>query len=319
MALFDLFRNTGSLTSNTSTDRTRSPEISPISLATNTTRLNFPRKLVNFKRREARRLRLVNFKLRYGLNELIIFGIKNALSCLFPAFIFGLLILSKLIQIAFFPRYDFLLFGCIVMQAFMYFSKLETAHELLVITMFHLLGLAMEIYKVSMGSWSYPEFAYTKVMGVPLYSGFMYASVGSFVCQAWRWFDLRVENWPGLVTATSISVAIYLNFFTHHYVYDWRWVVTVLLIFSFWKTRWVFKATDVQRRFPMVLSFLLIGFFIWVGENIATYFGAWRYASQHEGWKMVSLGKISSWFLLCVLSIVIVVQLKFIKNKYSET
>jgi uncharacterized membrane protein YoaT (DUF817 family) len=312
MAISDLFRNTGSLPANTDTNRTTQPEINRLPLAIKTNWLNF-------QRREARRLRLENVKLPNALIELIAFGIKNAFSCLFPAFIFALLILSKVIEFPFIPRYDLLLFACIAMQAFMYFSKLETAHEVLVITMFHLLGLVMEIYKVSMGSWSYPEFAYTKIMGVPLYSGFMYASVGSFVCQAWRWFDLRIENWPGITVAASISAAIYLNFFTHHYIYDWRWVITVLLIVSFWKTRWVFQAADVERRFPMVLSFLLIGFFIWVGENIATYFGAWRYASQHEGWKMVSIGKISSWFLLCVLSIVIVVQLKFIKNKYSQT
>lgn len=204
------------------------------------------------------------------------------------------------------------------MQAFMYFAKLESAGEVLVISMFHLLGLAMEIYKVSKGSWSYPEFAYSKVYGVPLYSGFMYASVGSFVCQAWRWFGLRVEKWPGIVAAVFISTAIYLNFFTHHYIYDFRWIITILLLTIFWKTKFVFTSTHAERRIPMVLTFLLIGFFIWVGENIATFLGAWKYASQHEGWRMVSTGKISSWFLLVVLSIVIVVQLKFIKSKIQQ-
>jgi uncharacterized membrane protein YoaT (DUF817 family) len=252
-----------------------------------------------------------------SLNELLAFGLKNALSCFFPGFIFLMLILSKLIQIPYLPRYDFLLICCLAMQAFMYFSKLETASELLVITMFHLLGLTMEIYKVSMGSWSYPEFAHSKVFGVPLYSGFMYASVGSYVCQAWRWFDLRLENWPGIIVASSISIGIYLNFFTHHFIYDFRWVITILLIIAFWNAKFVFTATKVERRIPLVLSFLLIGFFIWVGENIATYFGAWKYASQHEGWKMVSIGKISSWFLLVVLSIVIVIQLKFVKAKIN--
>jgi uncharacterized membrane protein YoaT (DUF817 family) len=250
-------------------------------------------------------------------SEFLIFVVKNALSCLFPAFIFCALLISKVVSIPFLPRYDFLLIACISMQLFMYLKKMESSREVLVITMFHLLGLIMEIYKVSMGSWSYPEFAYSKVYGVPLYSGFMYASVGSFVCQAWRWFDLRLENWPGIIAASLISGAIYVNFFTHHFIYDFRWIITLLLIVTFWKTRFVFKATHVERRIPMVLSFLLIGFFIWVGENIATFLGAWKYASQHEGWRMVSFGKISSWFLLVVLSIVIVVQLKFIRSKYT--
>ncbi len=143
----------------------------------------------------------------------------------------------------------------------------------------------------------------------------MYASVGSFVCQAWRRFDLRLEHWPGISVAASISVAIYLNFFTHHFIYDFRWIITLVLIIAFWKTKVVFKANHKERKMPLVLSFLLIGFFIWIGENLATLFGAWKYASQHEGWRMVSTGKISSWFLLVVLSVVIVVQLKFIKGE----
>jgi uncharacterized membrane protein YoaT (DUF817 family) len=166
-----------------------------------------------------------------------------------------------------------------------------------------------------MGSWYYPEVGYSKVFGVPLYSGFMYASVGSYICQAWRWFNLRLENWPGIIAAAFISITIYLNFFTHHFIYDFRWIITLLLIILFWKTKFVFNTNGKERKMPMVLAFLLIGFFIWVGENIATYLGAWKYASQHAGWKMVNLGKISSWFLLVVLSVVIVIQLKFIRGR----
>lgn len=252
------------------------------------------------------------------LKEIFSFGVKQGLSCLFPGFIFCMLILSKLIQIPYLPRYDFLLVACIGMQAFMYYSKKESGMELLVITMFHLLGLTMEIYKVSVGSWSYPEFAYSKVSGVPLYSGFMYASVGSFVCQAWRWFDIKLENWPGFPVAAFISAAIYLNFFTNHYIYDFRWVITLLLVVIFRKTKVLFNTNRVVRKMPLVLAFLLIGFFIWLAENLATFLGAWEYASQHDGWKMVSTGKISSWFLLVVLSIVIVVQLKFIRDRNQK-
>lgn len=248
-------------------------------------------------------------------NEAIVFGLKNVMACFFPGFIFVMLVLSNVISTVTIPRYDFLLAACISMQAFMYLSKMESGRELLVITLFHLIGLAMEIYKVKMGSWYYPEFAYTKIFGVPLYSGFMYASVGSYVCQAWKWFEIRLENWPGIFHAGFISIAIYLNFFTHHFIYDFRWIITILLVIIFWQTRFVFNTNGKERKMPLVISFLLIGFFIWVGENFATYLGAWKYASQHEGWRMVSFGKISSWFLLVVLSIVIVIQLKFINSK----
>jgi uncharacterized membrane protein YoaT (DUF817 family) len=268
---------------------------------------------LHFTRYQANDTRLEKYS-----KELLSFGIKQVFACVFPAFIFCMLIISNLIHIPFLPRYDFLLIACIVMQAIMFFSKVETGAEVLVITLFHLLGLFMEVFKVAMHSWSYPEFAYSKIFDVPLYSGFMYASVGSYVCQAWRWNKLRIENWPGFLPAAFISLSIYLNFFTHHYIYDFRWVLTLLLLIIFWKTKVIFNTNNVDRKMPLVLSFLLIGFFIWIGENIATYFGAWKYATQHEGWKMVSLGKISSWFLLVVLSIVIVIQLKFSKAQ-NET
>lgn len=249
------------------------------------------------------------------MNEIIAFGYKQVRACFFPGFIFCMLILSRVIPVPFLPRYDLLLVSCIALQAFMYFTKMESGSELLVITLFHLIGLVMEVFKVKMGSWSYPEPSYTKVFGVPLYSGFMYASVGSYVCQAWRLFQVRLEHWPGIVAAALISLAIYLNFFTHHFMYDLRWVITVLLVLIFWKTKIVYTTTNAERKIPLVLVFLLLGILIWVGENIATYLGAWKYAAQHEGWKMVSVGKISSWFLLVVLSVVIVIQLKFIKAR----
>lgn len=236
------------------------------------------------------------------IKELAAFTSKQLLSCIFPAFIFLMLLISKVLPINLLPRYDFLLITCVLMQWFMVKFKLETSTELLVISMFHLLGLLLEIYKVQKGSWSYNEFSYLKIFHVPLYSGFMYASVGSYVCQAWRWFNLKVINWPLSWQAVLISALIYLNFFTHHYLFDFRWIITLTLLLIFRKTRVTFITNNKTRKMPMVLAFLLIGFFIWLAENIATFLGAWKYASQHDGWKMVDLGKISSWFLLIVLS-----------------
>jgi uncharacterized membrane protein YoaT (DUF817 family) len=44
----------------------------------------------------------------------------------------------------------------------------------------------MEIFKVHMGSWAYPEAPPFKVFDVPLFPGFMYASGGSFIARAIR-------------------------------------------------------------------------------------------------------------------------------------
>ena len=61
---------------------------------------------------------------------------------------------------------------------------------------------------------------------------------------------------------------------------------------------------------PLVLSFVLIGFFIWIAENIATYFGAWVYPNQAKQWAIVGPAKISSWMLLVIISFIIVAALK---------
>lgn len=87
-------------------------------------------------------------------------------------------------------------------------------------------------------------------------------------------------------------------------------------------TVFLFAVDMVSRQrysMPVVLSFFLIGFFIWIAENILTFLGAWKYPNQYEIWRMVHIGKISSWFLLVIISIVIVVNLKHIKYKHRTS
>ncbi len=245
---------------------------------------------------------------------LLHFGYQQALSCIFPAFIFILLGISHVIIIPGLPRYDFLLLACLAIQALMVWTKLETIDELKVITLFHLIGLALEIFKVQMGSWAYPEEAYTKVLGVPLYSGFMYASVASYLCQAWRRLDITLTGWPHYLITVPLGASIYLNFFLHHFWLDVRWYLTFLIFAGFWRTRVYYRVNHQQHMMPLWLSFVFIGFFIWLAENIATLLGAWQYPNQQHGWHMVSVSKISSWFLLVIVSFIIVVQLKHVKE-----
>ena len=58
------------------------------------------------------------------------------------------------------------------------------------------------------------------------------------------------------------------------------------------------------------LAFFLVGFFIWIAENIATFFGAWVYPYQAGQWAIVGPNKISSWMLLVIISFIIVAALK---------
>jgi uncharacterized membrane protein YoaT (DUF817 family) len=66
---------------------------------------------------------------------------------------------------------------------------------------------------------------------------------------------------------------------------------------------------------PVLLAFLLTGFFIWLAENFATFFGAWQYPNQANNWKLVHPGKVTSWLLLFIVSFLIVAQLKRTKAK----
>jgi len=251
---------------------------------------------------------------RRFIQELLVFGTKNALSCLFPVYIFAVLLLTKEFGTGIIPRYDMLLLLCLGMQAFLYFSGMETKDELKVICLFHLLGVVMEIWKVNHGAWSYPTFANTKVLGVPLFSGFMYASVASFLTQGWRYFRIELPGWPSRTYVAVLGAAIYLNFFTNVYVPDVRWIIIPALFILFWNTRVSFYTTT-RRSMPVTLAFLLICFFIWIAENIATWLGAWQYGHQAQAWHAVHFGIIGSWFLLVIVSFILVAELKKAKGE----
>ncbi len=252
------------------------------------------------------------------LKQLFHFGWELALSCVFPVVIFASLAITQTISMPLLPRYDWLLIIFLLMQVWMVRSGLETKDELKVITLFHLIGLALEIFKVHMGSWSYPEDGIAKVFGVPLYSGFMYASVASFLCQAWRRLQVELIKWPPFWLVVPLAAAIYLNFFTHHYWIDIRYWLAGLVIIVFWKSWVSYDVNGTRYRMPLALSFVLIGFFIWIAENIATFFGAWKYPNQTDAWSLVSLGKVSSWVLLVIVSFLIVATLKRVKGRTSR-
>ncbi|WP_079508689.1 DUF817 domain-containing protein [Mesobacillus jeotgali] len=249
-----------------------------------------------------------------AIMQLFRFGREQALSCIFPAVIFASLAITQVVELPILPRYDWLLIIFLVMQWLMVRSGLETRDELKVITLFHLIGLALEVFKVNMGSWSYPEEGYSKVFGVPLYSGFMYASVASYLCQAWRRLKVDLVDWPPFLLVVPLGAAIYLNFFIHHFWVDIRWLLSALVILVFWKSWVLYEVGGNKYRMPIALSFVLIGFFIWIAENIATFFGAWQYPNQAEAWSLVHLGKVSSWLLLVIVSFLIVATLKQVKK-----
>jgi uncharacterized membrane protein YoaT (DUF817 family) len=247
-----------------------------------------------------------------ALHELLVFALKQAAACIFAASFLILLAVSSQVAIPGLLRYDFLFLGALAIQALLIATRLESWREVAVLSMFHALGMGLELFKTSPGvaSWSYPEAAYFRLATVPLYSGFMYAAVASYMMQSWRLLRLRLTHMPPLWASVLLSTLIYGNFFANHYLPDQRWWLAAGVLCAFGRTQVHFTVTHVERRMPLVLSFVLIAAFIWIAENLATFFGGWVYPAQAQKWAIVGPHKISSWMLLVIVSFLIVANLK---------
>jgi uncharacterized membrane protein YoaT (DUF817 family) len=238
------------------------------------------------------------------LYEFVRFGVKQAWACLFGALMLALLIVTYLIYPKSAPlyRYDFLTLAAIAIQVVMLRFRLETPDEARVIAMFHIVGTAMEIFKTSVGSWIYPEPALLRIGGVPLFTGFMYAAVGSFIMRCWALFDFRFTRHPPIGALILLSIAIYVNFFAHHYVIDIRILLFAATLALFGPTMIHYKIWKVHRTMPLLVAAGLTAIFIWAAENIGTASAAWLYPNQRRGWQLVSPGKLGAWFLLMIIS-----------------
>lgn len=253
-----------------------------------------------------------------NIRQLIDFAARQSLSCIFPVTIFAALALTRVISVPGLPRYDLILIICLFVQFLMYRSGLETRDELKVIAVFHIAGLLLELFKTHMGSWSYPEPALSKVVTVPLYSGFMYASVASYMCQAWRRLDLDLTFWPAHSLVYPLGALIYINFFSEHYIFDLRYPLIASVFILFCRTRVLFTVSGIRRAMPLSVAFVLIGFFVWIAENIGTYLSGWQYPHQVDTWRIVHSAKITSWFLLVIVSFIFVAELKHVKAKLAK-
>lgn len=239
--------------------------------------------------------------------EFLMFGLKQAWACLFGALMLALLLGTFL----FWPdeaplaRYDFLVIASVAIQGLLLATRLERWDEALVILIFHVVGTIMEIYKTAQGSWIYPEESVLRIGDVPLFSGFMYACIGSYIARATRLFELRYIAYPPLWATWVLAIAAYANFFTHHFVVDVRYALFALSAAMFWRGWFVFTPDRTPRRMPLLVGYLLVALFIWFAENLGTFAAAWVYPSQRDGWHMVSIDKLGSWYLLMLLSFVL--------------
>lgn len=258
--------------------------------------------------REGLRARYVKGPWSLGVFEFVSFGIKQAWACLFGGAMLGLLLLTHF----FYPegaglsRYDFLVIAAVTLQAALLLSGLETWEEARVIFVFHVVGTIMELFKTSAGSWIYPEESFLRIGAVPLFSGFMYAAVGSYLARVWRIFEFRFTQFPPLWLQGLLALAIYVNFFAHHWTVDIRYGLFAATALIYLRTLVWFRPDEIHRPMPLLIGFFLVAVFIWFAENLGTFARAWAYPGQENGWEMVSLSKLGSWYLLMIISFVLV-------------
>jgi len=245
---------------------------------------------------------------RSWLYEFLLFGFKQGWACLFGGLLLMLLIATHLFYPANAPfaRYDFVTLAAVAIQLGMLALRLESWDEAKVILAFHIVGTVMELFKTAQGSWLYPEPSLLRVGDVPLFSGFMYAAVGSYIARIWRIFDFRFTGYPPRWITILLAIAIYVNFFAHHWLPDVRLLLFAMVGIAFARTRIWFRPWREHRSMPLLVGWLLVALFIWFAENIATFSRAWLYPGQRDGWAMVSLGKLGAWYLLMIISFVLV-------------
>ncbi|MCV6639483.1 MAG: DUF817 domain-containing protein [Thiotrichaceae bacterium] len=237
------------------------------------------------------------------------FWIKQAYACIFSIYIVGVIVVTSYwYPLESLHRYDFIFLSAIGFQILLLVTKLETPREAIVIVVFHIVATIMELFKTSnaIGSWVYPEEFFFGYGNVPFFAGFMYSAVGSYIARVWRIFEFEYSYYPPKLLTIVVVILIYLNFFTHHYIWDFRWVLLGIIILMFYKTDIYYKILDEHRKMPLLLGWFLVAFFIWIAENIGTFTGTWLYPNQMNGWEIVPLGKLSSWYLLMLLSFVLV-------------
>ncbi len=247
---------------------------------------------------------------RVYATELWHFFIANLRASQFGAFLLALFLLTEVVPVPFISRYDFIFLCAVGFQLCALLFKLEHPREFAVIFVFHILATGMELFKTYplIGSWAYPgvEGSIFVLSTVPLFSGFLYSAVGSYISRAFIFLTLAYERFPAYYHLWILAALIYINFFTHHFIYDIRYFLFAYVLVIFFRTTIRFRVYQKARRMPFIVAAFLTALFVWLAENISTFTDIWLYPSQVGQWHPVSFEKTGSWFLLLILSFALV-------------
>jgi hypothetical protein len=95
------------------------------------------------------------------------------------------------------------------------------------------------------------------IVGMPLFSGFIYAAIGRYVARVIRIFDMQFAPYPPFWQTLVLAGAIYLNFFTHHFGPDIRVILFTATVGVFWRTRIWFHPGETPRWMPLPVAAFL--------------------------------------------------------------
>jgi uncharacterized membrane protein YoaT (DUF817 family) len=268
-----------------------------------------------------RRNMIHNVNMRQVLIEIWHFFVANLRASYFGGFLLFVFLLTEVVHVPFITRYDFIFLSAIGFQICALVFRFEKPREFFVIILFHILATGMELFKTNpaIGSWVYPGMSGVvfALWTVPLFSGFLYSAVGSYISRAFTFLKLSYENFPAYYHLWILAVLTYVNFFSHHFIYDIRYLLFAYVFIIFFKTKVHFQVYEKVRSMPFIVTAFLVALFVWIAENVGTFTKIWLYPSQIEYWHLVSFGKLGSWFLLLILSfaLVSIIYLDKLKSK----
>ena len=175
------------------------------------------------------------------------FFIQQAKAAIFGGFLLFLIIATHFYYPFHesFHVFDFLFLSAVFFQICLLLLKKESKKEFLIIIIFHILAMIMEIFKTSsaIGAWNYTgvNSSFFRIGNVPLFTGFMYSAVGSYIVRSFEYLKLEFKPWPSSKALGIISFFIYTNFFSHHYIFDFRYFILFFIFLLLLKPRFILK------------------------------------------------------------------------------
>lgn len=251
------------------------------------------------------------------LKESYQFLLKNFLSAIYGILFVVIIFIWKKIQIGSLSQLDTIFITIVVLQVCLLLFKVESKRDFFTIMIFHLLATFMELFKTSpwISSWQYPGVTQSifHIYNVPLFTGFMYSAVGSYISRAQEFLNLIYTGYPKQKYVWILCALIYINFFMHHFIFDFRIFLIVWSIILYWKTKVKYQVYKKVRHMHFLLTAFLTAIVIWLVENISTFQQVWLYPDQVESWHLVSFSKVTAWYLLLIVSFGVISSLKKFK------